>query len=36
MGLEVHAGDAVAWALEVIARYGDDVSPKEKGGPQAA
>jgi hypothetical protein len=32
----VRAADAVAWALEIIARYGDATSQKEEGGPEAA
>ena len=30
------ADDAVAWAREIIARYGDETPPKEKGDPAAA
>jgi len=32
----VRTDDAVAWAREIIARYGDEIPPKEKGGRPAA
>jgi hypothetical protein len=32
----VRTDDAVAWAREIIARYGDETPPKEKGDPAAA
>jgi hypothetical protein len=32
----IRAADAVAWALEIIARYGDETPQKEEGGPKAA
>jgi hypothetical protein len=32
----VRAADAVAWAREIIARYCNETSPKEAGGPKAA
>ena len=30
----IRASDAVAWAREIIARYGDESSPNEKGDPR--
>ena len=32
----VRGDDAVAWAREIIARYGGEAPPKEKGDPAAA